>query len=63
MKPQINGAALRPSVMPPVLFRTEQEIDVCSDLGDSLFAQGKGDIREIRKNEICNFADCLGKPR
>lgn len=45
----------------PAPFQAEQEIDVCEDLGHSLFAQGKGDLREIRKNEIRNFPDCLAR--
>ena len=43
----------------PGPFQSEQEIDACADLGDSLFAQGRGDIRQIRKNEARNFPDCL----
>ena len=45
----------------PGLFQAEREIDACVDLGNSLFAQGKGDIREIRRNEIRNFPDCLAE--
>ena len=45
----------------PGPFQAEQEIDVCSDLGDSLFDHGKGDLRRIRKNDIRNFPDCLAE--
>ena len=45
----------------PGSFQDQQEITACEDLGHSLFAQGQGDLREIRKNDKRNFPDCLAE--
>ena len=45
----------------PSAYQGEQEVDACVDLGHSLFAQGQGDLREIRKNDRRNFPDCLAE--
>ena len=45
----------------PSTYQGEQEVDACVDLGHSLFAQGLGDLRRIRKNDRRNFPDCLAE--
>ena len=45
----------------PHAYQGEQEVEVCVDLGHSLYAQGQGDLREIRKNDRGNFPDCLAE--
>ena len=39
----------------PSAYQGEQEVDACEDLGHSLFAQGQGDLREIRKKRQAQF--------
>ena len=45
----------------PSSYQDQQEITACEDLGHFLFAQGHGDLREIRKIENRNFPDCLAE--
>ncbi len=45
----------------PSRFQGEQEEDVCKDLKHSLSSQAQGDLRNIRKNDKCNFPDCLAE--
>ena len=50
----------------PPEYKDLEEEYVCAKLGDTLFAQGKGDIRKIRKyqhpkDSNRNFPDCLAE--